>query len=195
MTGINKEHIKRGQARLPARFGALDRVALGLAATALAIWVIAPESQIGGAALIAASLASLIRLLRWRSHLTLIEPLVWSLHLGFVWVPIGLLLLGFSAFTPNVPQVAGMHALTAGAMGAMTLAVMTRAILGHTGRPLTANRWTAAIYLLVAAAAGLRVAAPFSADVYLTLLWTSGLAWISAFGIFTVHYGRMLLSR
>jgi uncharacterized protein involved in response to NO len=77
----------------------------------------------------------------------------------------------------------------------MTLAVMTRATLGHTGRPLAADRWTAAVYLLVAAAALLRVAAPFATEVYLPLLWTSGLAWSTAFGLFVVHYGRMLLSR
>jgi uncharacterized protein involved in response to NO len=188
--------LKRcGELRLPATFGAPDRVALGLLAAALAVWVIAPESQIGGAALIAASLATLIRLARWRGHLTLVEPLVWSLHLGFVWVPVGLLLVGLGAFLPDVPQVAGVHALTAGAMGGMTLAVMTRATLGHTGRPLTADVWTAAIYLLVAAASALRVAAPFLADAYLPLLWTSGLAWSTAFGLFVVHYGRMLLSR
>jgi uncharacterized protein involved in response to NO len=186
---------RRGELRLPTTFGAPDRVALGLLATALAVWVIAPESQIGGAALIAASLATLIRLARWRGHLTLVEPLVWSLHLGFVWVPVGLLLVGLGAFLSEVPQVAGVHALTAGAMGGMTLAVMTRATLGHSGRPLTADVWTAAIYLLVAAAAALRVAAPFLAEVYLPLLWTSGLAWSTAFGLFVVHYGRMLLSR
>ena len=186
---------RRGELRLPARFGAPDRMALGLLAAAMAAWVIAPESDIAGAALIAAGLATLIRLARWRGHLTLVEPLVWSLHLGFVWMPIGLLLLGLGAFLPDVPQVAGMHALTAGTMGGMTLAVMTRATLGHTGRPLTADRWTTAIYLLVAAAAGLRVAAPFSADRYLPSVWTSGLAWSLAFALFAVHYGRMLLSR
>lgn len=186
---------KRGESNLPASFGALDRGALGLAAAALAMWVIAPESQIGGAALIAAGVASLVRLARWRGQLTLVEPLVWSLHLGFVWVPIGLLLVGLGAFLPDVPQVAGVHALTAGATGGMTLAVMTRATLGHTGRPLTADVWTAAIYALVAAAAALRVAAPFLADVYLALLWTSGLAWSTAFGLFVARYGRMLLAR
>jgi uncharacterized protein involved in response to NO len=186
---------KRGEARLPARFGAPDRVALGLLAAALAAWVLAPESHVAGAAMVGAGLAALIRLTRWRGHLTLVEPLVWSLHLGYVWVPIGLLLTGFSAFLPDVPQIAGLHALTAGAMGGMTLAVMTRATLGHTGRPLIADRWTAAAYLLVAAAAALRVAAPFSADGYLALLWAAGLAWCAAFGLFAVHYGRLLLAR
>jgi uncharacterized protein involved in response to NO len=80
-------------------------------------------------------------------------------------------------------------------MGGMTLAVMTRATLGHTGRPLIADRWTATAYLLVAAAAALRVAAPFSADGYLALLWAAGLAWCAAFGLFAVHYGRLLLTR
>ena len=186
---------KRGESNLPVSFSILDRGALGLAAAALTIWVVAPESPIGGAALIAAGVASLVRLARWRGHLTLAEPLVWSLHLGFVWVGVGLLLVGLSALLPDVPPAAGLHALTAGAMGGMTLAVMTRATLGHTGRLLTADRWTAAIYLLIAAAAALRVAAPFLADVYLPLFWTSGLAWSTAFGLFVVHYGRMLLSR
>jgi uncharacterized protein involved in response to NO len=186
---------KQGESNLPVSFGVLDRAALGLAAAALAIWVVAPESPIGGAALIAAGVASLGRLARWCRHLTLAEPLVWSLHLGFVWVGSGLLLVGLSAFLSDVPPAAGLHALTAGAMGGMTLAVMTRATLGHTGRPLSADRWTVAIYLFIAAAAGLRVAAPFLADVYLPLLWTSGLAWSTAFGLFVVHYGRMLLSR
>jgi uncharacterized protein involved in response to NO len=164
-------------------FGVLDRAALGLVVAALAIWVVAPGNPLGGAALIAAGVASLVRLARWRGHLTLAEPLVWSLHLGFVWVGVGLLLVGLSAFLPDVPTAAGLHALTAGAMSGMTLAVMTRATLGHTGRLLTADRWTAAIYLLIAAAAALRVAAPFLADAYLPLLWTSGLAWSTAFGL------------
>jgi uncharacterized protein involved in response to NO len=186
---------KNGRTRLPARSGALDRIALALAAVALAIWVVAPESPVGGAALVAAGVASLVRLARWRGHLTASEPLLWSLHLGFLWVPVGLLLTGLGAFLAEVPMPAGLHALTAGAMGGMTLAVMTRAILGHTGRALTADRWTTAAYVLVATAAALRVAAPFLADSYLLLLWASGLAWSAAFGIFVVHYGRIVAAR
>jgi uncharacterized protein involved in response to NO len=186
---------KRGEAHLPARFGAADKAAMALLVAALAVWVVAPEGGLAGAALILAGLATLIRLVRWRGQRAGVEPLVWSLHLGFAWIPVGLLLTGLGALLSEVPQVAGMHALTAGAMGGMTLAVMTRATLGHTGRPLAADRWTAAIYLMVAAAAIFRVAAPFSEGAYLPLLWISGVAWIAAFGFFAVHYGRMLLSR
>jgi uncharacterized protein involved in response to NO len=104
---------KRGDSNLPVSFGALDRGTLGLAAAALTTWVVAPESPIAGAALIAAGIASLVRLARWRGHLTLAEPLVWSLHLGFAWVGVGLLLVGLSAFFRDVPAAAGLHALTA----------------------------------------------------------------------------------
>jgi uncharacterized protein involved in response to NO len=103
--------------------------------------------------------------------------------------------VGLSAFLRDVPPAVGLHALTAGAMGGMTLAVMTRATLGHTGRPLIADRWTGAIYVLVATAAAVRAIAPFSAAAYLPLLWASGLAWSFAFALFAAHYGRMLLSR
>jgi uncharacterized protein involved in response to NO len=186
---------KAGRTSLPPSFGTLDRACVGLAAVALAIWVVAPENRLGGAALVAAGIASLVRLARWRGYLTSAEPLVWSLHLGFVWVPIGLVLVGLGALLPEVPPAAGLHALAAGAMGGMTLAVMTRATLGHTGQPLTADGWTAAVYLLVATAAGLRVAAAFAAGAYLPLLWTSGLTWSTAFAIFAVRYGRLLLTR
>jgi uncharacterized protein involved in response to NO len=79
-------------------------------------------------------------------------------------------------------------------MGSMTLAVMTRATLGHTGRALAADRWTAAVYLLVAIAAVLRIAAPLLAEAYLPLLWAAGIAWIAAFGTFTMRYGRLLVT-
>jgi uncharacterized protein involved in response to NO len=149
---------------------------------------------VSGGALVAAGALAAIRLARWRGLDTLAEPLVWSLHLGFAWVPVGLLLVGASVLWPGLPSSAGLHALTAGAIGSMTIAVMTRATLGHTGRPLAADRWTASIYVLVAVAASLRVAAPFSGGVYLEVLWASGLAWIAAFGTFVLRFGRAFLA-
>ena len=161
---------------------------------ALAAWVAAPVSFAAGVSLIAAGTLAAVRLARWRGHRTLSEPLLWSLHLGFAWVPVGLLLTGSSLVTPSLPVTAGIHALTAGAMGSMTLAVMTRATLGHTGRALAADRWTTAVYLLVATAAVLRIATPLLAEAYLPLLWASGVAWIAAFGTFAVRYGRPLVT-
>lgn len=185
---------KRGETRMPAGHDAFDHVALAVLLIALAAWVAAPQSLVTGVSLIGAGVLASIRLARWRGHRTFSEPLLWSLHLGFAWVPAGLLLTGSSLVLPSLPATAGIHALTAGAMGSMTLAVMTRAILGHTGRALTADRWTAAIYLLVTAAAAFRVAAPVLAADYLLLLSASAVAWIAAFGIFAVRFGRLLLT-
>jgi uncharacterized protein involved in response to NO len=185
---------KRAETHMPAGLGRFDHVSLVLTVVALGAWVAAPDDRTAGAVLLAAGIASLIRLARWRGHRTLSDPLVWSLHVGFAWVPAGLCLLGLGVFLPEFfPSIAGLHALTAGAIGSMTLAVMTRATLGHTGRPLAADGWTAAIYIFVALAAATRVAAPILPDVLGLLLWVSGLLWSAAFGLFTIRFGRMLL--
>jgi len=188
--------VKRGSTELPVPFGAIDKLCLGITLAALCAWVFADTHPAAGAALIAAGSLNFMRLARWQGLQTLSEPLVWSLHLGYLWVPLGLLLLGFGIVAPSIlAPTAGLHALTAGAIGGMTLAVMTRATLGHSGRELKADGWTAAIYLAVAAAAVLRVAASAVPNVYLLLLSASGLVWTLAFGLFVVAYGRLQLFR
>jgi uncharacterized protein involved in response to NO len=188
--------VKRAETHMPAGFSQFDRACLILTLAGLGSWVAAPASTVTAAALLAAGLACFVRLARWRGHRSLREPLVWSLHLGFAWVSAGLCLLGLSILLPElVPSTAGLHALTAGAIGSMTLAVMTRASLGHTRRPLIADGWIATIYALIATAATSRVAAPMLPDVYGPLLWASGVLWSAAFGLFTVRFGRVLLSR
>jgi uncharacterized protein involved in response to NO len=186
--------VKRGVETLPAGFGAVDRLALAAGAVGLAAWVAAIEPSITGSVLILAGLAAALRLARWRGHRTAAEPLVWILHAGHGWLALGLGLLGLSQLWPAVPGSAALHALSAGAVGTMVLAVMTRATLGHTGRTLTAGRGTTAIYLLVTLAAALRVAAAFAATAFLPLLIASGAAWIGAFLLFAVLYGMALLT-
>lgn len=188
--------VKREIDTLPAPFGAVDRLTLGLTVVAVILWVADGLQFVTGTALVAAGVANFVRLLRWRGYLTAAEPLVWSLHLGFIWVPVGLMLTGGSALLPELfPTSAGIHALTVGAIGSMILAVMTRATLGHSGRALAADRWTTAIYLGIAFAATARVLASMEIGFYDPLLWLSAAAWIAAFGIFTVRYGAILLSR
>jgi uncharacterized protein involved in response to NO len=185
---------KRGETRLPAPFGRLDRVALALTVTALLAWTAAPDSPPTAVLALLAGLAQALRLARWRGHRTLAEPLVWVLHLGYAWVPIGLVLLAFAALRSDlVPQAAALHALTAGAVGTMTLAVMTRATLGHTGRPLTAGPGTAAIYALVTMAALGRLLWALWPGAFPVLLSASGLLWLGAFGLYLALYGPMLL--
>lgn len=176
----------------PSTFGTVDRVALGLTVVGAGLWVVAPLAPATGGALMLAGVAHLVRLARWRGWRAAAEPLVWILHLGYGWLAASLLLLG-AASLELAPRSAGIHALTAGAVGVMTLAVMTRATRGHTGRPLAADAGTMAIYLAINAAALLRVAATFAGASQPLLLTASGLVWSLAFGGFAAAYGRMLV--
>jgi uncharacterized protein involved in response to NO len=176
----------------PMPFGRFDGGVLAITGLTLAIWVVDPDAALVPGMSLLAGLGSLARLTRWRGHATLSEPLLWILHLGYAWVGIGFLLLAASAIVPGLPATSGVHALTAGTIGTMTLAVMTRASLGHTGRPLTAGRLTSAIYLLVTLAAVLRVVAPLCGEQYPLALSLAGTAWAGAFGLFAVAYGQVL---
>ncbi|HTY70474.1 MAG TPA: NnrS family protein [Alphaproteobacteria bacterium] len=172
----------------PAEFGRIDRAGLAIAAIALAIWIIAPDAPPAPWAELAAGLALGTRLMRWRGAAVLAEPLLWVLHLGYGWLALGLILLALDGLVPVLPQTTALHALTVGAVGTMTLAVMTRATLGHTGQALTAGRGTTAIYVLVTLAAVVRLLAPFAGEHYLSALSLAGAAWSSAFGLFAVLY-------
>ena len=140
-----------------------------------------------------AGLAVAARMSGWQTWHTRSDPLVWSLHAGAAWVAVGLLLVGASDLGAPIPATAGLHALTAGAMGATILAVMTRVGLGHTGRPLALPGHMVWSYALVHGAAAARVAAPFlAAEGQRALLLVSGLAWAGAFGLFALRYGPIL---
>ena len=180
-------------ATVPAPFDIFDRIALALTALALAIWVIRPDGVAAAPAELAAGVALAVRLARWRGGPTWREPLVLVLHLGYGWLTLGFLLLALSRFVAWLPPTAALHALTVGAVGTMTLAVMTRASLGHTGSALVAGRGTLAIYALVTLAALARLLAPFGGGEYLVLLSIAGAAWSGAFGLFVVLYGPALM--
>jgi uncharacterized protein involved in response to NO len=183
-----------GLSPLPAPLDRLDRAALLAAAIAVATWAFRPDSALAGTALVTAGALLAVRLARWRGHRVLREPIVLVLHLGYLWLAAALALIGLATLLPEtVPASSGIHALTAGAIGTMTLGVMTRATRGHTGRAIVADRATVAIYALVGAGALLRVVAPFAASAYLPLLIAGGVAWSGAFLIFVIAYGPMLL--
>lgn len=183
---------KRGEAALPAPFGGIDRATLVLTVAWALLWTALPEGPATAIAALAAAALQFIRLGRWRGHRTGADPLVWILHLGYLWVPVGLALNGLAGLGTVVSPSAAVHAFTAGAMGTMIPAVMTRASLGHTGRPLIAGGATVALYLMVTAAALLRIAAAFHADFYGPLLAASGILWLAAFGTFAAAYGPIL---
>lgn len=185
---------KRQSARLPAPADRFDALVLVFTALALATWVALPDMKIAGAALLAAGVLTAARLSRWRGELTLGEPLLFILHIGYGWLALAMVLIGAHSLTPALfPSAAGVHALTAGAFGVMTLAVMTRATRGHTGQPLTAGRATQLAYLLVNAGAVLRVVAPFLPQFYAPLLIVAAFTWSGAFAVFAARYAPLLL--
>lgn len=189
---------KNGGVSLPAPFGPVDGLAQSAAAAGLAAWTLAPDAAVSGALLLAGGALQGARLLRWRGGLTGAEPLVLILHVAYAWAPLGMSLLGAAVLLPDLAATGltpmlGVHALTVGLAGGMILAVMTRATLGHTGRPLHADRLTTAIYVTVNLAALARLAAEVWTVHAIALIDASGFLWIGAFALFALHYGRFLL--
>ena len=185
--------VRRGTMKLPARRNRFDSAAMAAIVAAAVAWTLVGDHPVVGALLGLAAVALATRLARWLGLSTAAEPLLWVLHLGYLWLPAGLALLAVSIHSPAVPQGVALHALTAGAMATMILAMMTRATLGHTGRPLTASRATAAIYILVTVAAAARLASGLADDGGPLLLYSSAAAWVAAFALFVPCYGPMLL--
>ncbi len=176
---------------LPVPSGRFDAGVIAASVAALALWAARPEHPLTGAVMLIAGLAQSVRLSRWAGWRCLSEPLVWVLHLGYGFVPLGFVLIGSAILAPEiVPLTGALHVWLAGAVGLMTLAVMTRASLGHSGRPLTAGRVETAIYLLIVIAAAARLAAGFGGPGW--LLYLAADAWIAGFGLFAVAYWPIL---
>jgi uncharacterized protein involved in response to NO len=185
---------KRNSATLPAPFDRVDVAALVATIVALAAWVFVPDWAAVSPLMAIAGAANLVRVARWQGHRTFAEPLVWVLHVGFLWVPIGLGLMAISPFLQEIEPSTALHAFTGGAIATMILGVSTRATLGHTGRELHADRRTTLIYGLAVVSALARIAAGFSPDAYLPLLALAGVAWFAAFALFLLIYGPMLVA-
>ncbi len=185
---------RRGETPPNVAMAHIDRVGLVAVVAAMAAWTFVPEARGAGSLLIFAGGLTLYRLVRWRPDRTRGEPLVWVLHLGYAWLGVGLVLLGLSIVTDVLLPTAALHALTAGAIGTMPLAVMSRATLGHTGRALTADRVTTLLYLCVSAAAILRVLSPVLGGMEIAALHVSATLWIIAFGGFAVAYAPMFFA-
>jgi uncharacterized protein involved in response to NO len=140
-----------------------------------------------------AGLVNFGRLMRWYGWVTWREPLVLILHFGYGWYAISLFVLGGSILGIGLPIEDATHAFTTGAVGTMTLAIMTRASLGHTGRPRHAGLLTVLIYMLVNLGAVLRVFGPITNASTNLVLGAAAVSWSGAYLLFAVVYGRFLL--
>jgi uncharacterized protein involved in response to NO len=183
--------VRENPGRLPAPFDRFDAVVVIASIIALAVWTGVAESLATAALLGVAAVLQAIRLVRWAGIRTAREPLLLVLHVGYGFVPLGFAFAALAA-AGVVPATAGIHAWTVGAFGIMTLAVMTRATLGHTGRALTASWSTRLIYVAVAVAALARISAALEPAWSLPLLHVAAAAWAGAFFGFVIVYGPML---
>ena len=184
--------IEQGLSDQLPSFSRYDGLTILLTVMAALSWVAQPQAMVTGWLLIAAGLANVIRLSQWRGWLTWREPIVLILHVGYGWLAFSLLSIGGATLGFGLKPTDAVHALTTGAVGAMTMAVMTRASLGHTGRPKHADSLTVLIYLLVNLGALLRVFGPTIGLSTTFLLGTAATIWSSAYLLFAVIYGPSL---
>lgn len=185
--------VRWAPGRLPAPIGRFDVAAILFGAAAIVCWIVAPDGIVTAVAALIAAMAHAARLARWAGHRTVSEPIVLVLHVAYGFIPVGFLLLALGITAPVlVVSTGALHAWTIGAIGLMTLAVMTRASLGHTGHELTAGWATQVIYVAAGIAAVARILTAFGIA-RTPLLHLSATAWVVAFGGFAVVYGPLLM--
>jgi uncharacterized protein involved in response to NO len=177
----------------PALFSRFDGVAIALVGIAAVAWIVEPQALVTGWLLMAAGFVNLGRLSRWYGWLTWREPLVLSLHLGYGWLAMALLFIAGATLGIGLLKEDAVHALTTGAVGVMTLAVMTRASLGHTGRPRHAGPATICMYMLVMLGALLRTFGPAIELPATLMLAVAAGCWSGAYLLFAVVYGPFLV--
>jgi uncharacterized protein involved in response to NO len=172
-----------------------DQMAVGVVALLVAVDLLMLPDAIVGTVCLLAALLTAIRIASWQCLKTTKVPLIWILHLAQVWLVIGFGLRGSALLFDLLPQATALHALTLGAVGSLTLGMMTRVALGHTGRPLVIKPVIPWTYVAISLAAILRIVAP--------VVWPeqtmmanalAGALWTFAFTTFVVVYLPVLTS-
>lgn len=171
----------------------IERACLIIAPLALLLDLLPLPGVIAGGVSILAGLLLLARMGQWRTRAILGKPILWILHLGHFWLAVGFLALGLTEIFAPHWNTGALHALGAGAVGSMVLAVASRAALGHSGRALQTPRPVVAAYVMVSLAALARLSAlvlpPATEQVAYVV---AGLLWSAAFLIFVAVYWPIL---
>ncbi|MBE1285033.1 MAG: NnrS family protein [Rhodobacteraceae bacterium] len=171
------------EARWPKSAKNLERAAVVLALGMPVLVLAHAGNRLTGSAAILLGAVQILRLLRWGGLWCLTQPILIALHLGLAMLGVGMIAWGLAGFGLG-DEIAALHLLGIGAVGGMTIAVMSRAVLGHSGRPLVAPLPVAAGYGLIALAAVLRWSGAGMADLYLPVMLSTGALWIAAFALF-----------
>ena len=157
--------------------------------------VVAPTGYLMAVVAGGSGLLVLARSVGWGALRTASRPILWVLHLGHAWIGVGLLLKAASAAWLGVPPSAATHALTAGAIGTLTLGMMARVTLGHTGRTLQVSPVITVAFVAITAGAFLRVLGPwFRPDLTRSVLMISAGCWALAFALYVLVNARYLMT-
>lgn len=182
----------RGHERLPGNHPLIDRITIAATiATGVSV-SLTPLGSVTGILAIVAALSHAIRLARWRGLSATSEPLLFVLHVAYLWLPIGYALTALAAFGLVFPTTAALHALTMGGIGNMILAVTSRVALAHTGRALHASRLIVLAYVILSAAVIVRVLGPLVPGLYVEMIDLSAAGWIVTFVLFAGVYWPVL---
>ena len=186
---------QRGVAGAVRAWPGVTELAVGSMIAVVLSDLFVPDGTIAGVIAALAAVMQVARLAQWRTLQTLRQPIVWVLHLAFVWLPLGLTLNAAALLTGAAPAAFWLHALTIGAAATMILAVMTRASLGHTGRPLVVRPVIAVAYLLLTTAGLVRVFGFAALPIrYPEVIVAAAFLWTAAFVLFTWIYAPILLA-
>ncbi|MDQ2079584.1 NnrS family protein [Xanthobacteraceae bacterium Astr-EGSB] len=195
---FTRDHLAARGDALPSAFDRMDRLSIAVGLSALATWITLPVLDLpapaAGVVMIAAGLTHFARQARWTPGRTWRDPLLFVLHLGYGALPLGFMVAGTAAIVV-APRLAfaTIHVWAIGGTGLTTLALMTRATLGHTGRPLRALAGTSALYAAVIAALIARIGGVLVPSWAAVLMPFAGVCWLAAFGGFLALYGPLLI--
>ncbi len=182
----------RGHERLPENHPLAEGITVAATiATGVSV-SLTPLGPVTGLLAMVAALSHAVRLARWHGLATTSEPLLFVLHVAYLWLPVGYALTALAAFGLVFPATAALHALTMGAIGNMILAVTSRVALAHTGRSLHAPRLIVISYAILNAAVVARVLSPLHPALYVRTIDLSALGWIVTFALFTGVYWPIL---
>lgn len=174
------------------RHPVVEKLALGGILVLLAADLLQAGSIIIAVPAFLVALAHAVRLALWQPWRTLRTPIVWVLHVAYAWIVVYLVLRGFAALS-LVPDPTAVHALTIGAIGGLTIGMMTRTARGHTGRPLVADGFEVTCYVLVLVAAIVRIfGGMLWPAAYIGTVVTSGVIWFAAFVLYAIRYWPVL---
>ena len=177
------------EAHLPWTDPRANKAALILTGLLTASIFLPAPSEVIGVLGLAAAIANVWRIRGWQTKRTFHDPILWNMHLGYVMLIVGYFTYGIAQLTGVISEVAALHMLGIGAVGGMTLAIMARASLGHTGRALKLHPVLMITYIAIAVAALTRSLMPdLAPDFYDGWIFASAFLWLIGFAIFVAAY-------